>query len=95
MIDYVLVRAEKRRVPEVQGALSRVERVQEVHPLFGEWDILAKVTTEPTLEGADILFAIASVPGVLETKWLGVSRIGSTARVVSNLSNMQTRSDAL
>jgi len=95
LIDYVLVRADKPRALEVQEALARVANVREVHPLFGEWDILAKVMTEPSLEGADILFAISGVPGVIETKWLGVSRIGSDARVLSNLSNMQARSDAL
>lgn len=95
LIDFVLVRAEKRRVLEIHQALSRIPQVREVHPLAGEWDLLAKVATEPALEGADILFAISGLSGVIETKWLGVSRIGLDTRVMSNLSNTPTRSDAL
>ena len=95
MIDYVLVRAEKRRLRDVHDALARIPRVREIHALAGDWDLLAKVTSEPALEGRDILFAISGLPGVLETKWLGVSRIGVDARSVSNLSNTPTRSDAL
>jgi hypothetical protein len=95
LIDYVLVRATRARLSDVQEALSRLPRVREIHPLFGEWDLILKVGSEPALSRADTLFAVSAIAGVVETKWLGVSRPPTDARVVSDLSNMPMRSDAL
>lgn len=71
------MRAEKARALEIRHVLAGLAQVREVHALFGAWDILLKVNAEPSLEGADILWRISAIPGVVETKWLGVSRIGS------------------
>lgn len=77
-LDYVLVKSRKEDLLDIARRLSRLDQVRELHPLFGEWDFILKVAAEPHIDGADALNQIRQVPGILATKWLGVSRKDDT-----------------
>ena len=70
-LGFVLIKAAPRREREVLDALQALGDVVEVHPLFGEYDFIAK------LEAADfdalghaVVGRIRSINGVMETRTL-------------------------
>ena len=51
--------------------LSKVKEIIELHPLFGEYDIIAKIEAEDFEKLASIIVEkIRSINGVLDTKTL-------------------------
>lgn len=70
-VGFVLVSTAARKEKEVHDALGLVEEVVDVHPLFGEYDILAKVVAESHDAIASVVVdKIRSIPGVIDTKTL-------------------------
>ncbi|MEF8848504.1 MAG: Lrp/AsnC ligand binding domain-containing protein [Candidatus Thermoplasmatota archaeon] len=56
---------------EVYGNLGNISEVVEVHPLFGEYDILLKIeTSDIDLVGEVVIKKIRSLKGVTDTKTL-------------------------
>jgi len=43
---FILMAMDNEKEHTVYNALCRSKNIQEVHPLFGEWDILVKVEGE-------------------------------------------------
>ena len=70
-VGFVLISAAPGREHDVYNTLLKVSEIVELHPLFGEYDLIAK------LEAADfdtlghvIVNKIRSIEGVVDTKTL-------------------------
>ena len=68
-VAFVVIKAVPGQEHEVYKALQAVPGLVEIHPLFGEYDLITKV------EGADldalvrlVLNHVRTVPGLLRTK---------------------------
>lgn len=71
VIAYVLIIARAEDEHSVYNELVKSDVVEELFPLFGEWDLIAKVTAETNEELADkITNEIRPIEGILSTKTL-------------------------
>ena len=70
-IGFVLINAAPAHEHEVYNKLSKVPEIVEVHPLFGEFDIIAKIEAENFEKlGTLVVEKIRSIKGVIDTKTL-------------------------
>lgn len=70
-IGFVLIRTAPAREHEVYGQLLKVREIVELHPLFGEYDFIAKISADDYNRlGQIVVESIRSVLGVVETKTL-------------------------
>ena len=70
-IGYVLINAAPAHEHEVYTNLSKIPKIVEVHPLFGEFDLIAKIEVENFEKlGEIVLKKIRSIKGVIDTKTL-------------------------
>lgn len=70
-IGFVLISTAPAKEHEVYSELLRVKEIVELHPLFGEYDLIAKVEAEDfNALGQVVVDKIRSVPGVIDTKTL-------------------------
>ncbi|MGE4275343.1 MAG: Lrp/AsnC ligand binding domain-containing protein [Candidatus Methanomethylophilaceae archaeon] len=70
-VGYVLITAAPSREHEVYSALSKIDEVVELTPLFGEFDMIAKIEADDLNRlGVVVVDRIRSTPGVLDTKTL-------------------------
>lgn len=68
---FVLISTAPAKEHTVYDVLLKVPEITELHPLFGQYDLIAKVEVETTSElGAVVLDKIRTVAGVIETKTL-------------------------
>lgn len=79
---FVLIGVEPGREREVFQAVIRVEEVVDVHLLFGEYDLIARVEA-PDYDaiGRVVVDKVRIIPGVRTTKTL--ARLGSWRRAGS------------
>jgi DNA-binding Lrp family transcriptional regulator len=70
-IGFVLISTAPAKEHEVYSELLRVKGIVELHPLFGEYDLIAKVEAEDfNALGQLVVDKIRAVPGVIDTKTL-------------------------
>lgn len=70
-IGFVLIKAAPDYEHEVYINLLKVPEIIELHPLFGEYDLIAKVEAEDFEKLGDMITdRIKSVKGVINTKTL-------------------------
>ncbi len=70
-IGYVLVTIAPSQEHEVYNKLSKVAEIIELHPLFGEYDLIAKMEVEDYEKlGSIIINKIRSIEGIIDTKTL-------------------------
>ena len=70
-IAYVVINTAPSKEHEVYNKLSKVKEIIELHPLFGEYDLIAKIEAEDLDKlGAIVLNKIRSIKGVIDTKTL-------------------------
>ncbi len=70
-IGFVLIIVAPAREHEVYNKLSKVPEIIELHPLFGEYDLIAKVDVEDFEKlGTIVLDKIRMVKGVIDTETL-------------------------
>jgi DNA-binding Lrp family transcriptional regulator len=70
-IGFVLINVAPAREHEVYNQLSKIPQIVELHPLFGEYDLIAKIDANDFEElGTIIVNKIRSINGVLDTKTL-------------------------
>jgi DNA-binding Lrp family transcriptional regulator len=70
-IGFVLISAAPAREHDVYNKLSKVPEVIELHPLFGEYDLIAKIEAEDFENlGVVVVNKIRSIDGVIDTKTL-------------------------
>lgn len=70
-VGFVLISAAPQQEHDVYNQLLKVSEIVELHPLFGEFDLIAKIEASDfdTL-GHVIVNSIRSIAGVVDTKTL-------------------------
>lgn len=72
---YILIGVEHGKEEEIFDKISRIKQVESAHVIFGEWDIIIKVSVESSEElAAVIMDDIRKLPGVRLTSSLIVAR---------------------
>ncbi len=70
-IGFVLISTAPAKEHEVYNALSKIEEIRELHPLFGEYDLIAKIEADDfNALGQIVVDSIRTIPGVIDTKTL-------------------------
>ena len=70
-IGFVLISTTPTKEHEVYNELIKSKHVVELHPLFGEYDLIAKVSgADFHALGQIVVDDVRSIPGVIETKTL-------------------------
>ena len=70
-IGYILCAFDKRKESESQYDLKNLDEVKEIHPLFGEYDIIAKIEATDYVEIEKIVKEkIRNIDGVNDTMTL-------------------------
>ena len=70
-IGFVLITAATAHEHKVYKELSKVSEIVELHPLFGEYDLLAKIEGDDFENlGVIVVNKIRSIEGILDTKTL-------------------------
>lgn len=70
-IGFVLISTAPAQEHRVYNELINSNHVVELHPLFGEYDLIAKVNAKDFNSlGQIVVDDIRSIPGVIETKTL-------------------------
>jgi DNA-binding Lrp family transcriptional regulator len=70
-IGFVLINVAPAHEHDVYNKLSKIPQIIELHPLFGEYDLIAKIEADDFEElGTIIVNKIRSITGVLDTKTL-------------------------
>lgn len=70
-IGFVLISAAPTREHDVYNELRKKPEILELHPLFGEYDLIAKIEADDFEKiGWLVINKIRSVPGVIDTKTL-------------------------
>ncbi|KYK24537.1 AsnC family transcriptional regulator [Thermoplasmatales archaeon SM1-50] len=76
-IGFVLLHVSTVHENEVFNTLSKLPEVLEVHPVSGEYDIVAKIKAEDYESIAEIIIKkIKTIPGVTDTKTLTGKHLG-------------------
>jgi len=71
VVGFVLVKAAPGQKHEVYNRLSKISEIVELHPLFGEYDLITKINTENFKKlGEMVANKIRSVKDVIDTKTL-------------------------
>ncbi len=70
-IGFVLITIAPTQEHNVYTKLSKVPEVVELHPLFGEYDLLARIEADDFESlGVIVVNKIRSIEGILDTKTL-------------------------
>ena len=70
-VGFVLISTAPAKEHDVYSELSKVKEIVELHPLFGEYDLIAKVEADDFNRlGQIVADKIRSIPGVIDTKTL-------------------------
>ena len=76
VIGFVLMHVSPLHEHEVFNKLSKIPEVIELHPLFGEYDLIVKIEAEDYESlGQIIIHKIRTIDGIIDTKTL--TKIGS------------------
>jgi DNA-binding Lrp family transcriptional regulator len=71
VIGFVLMHVSPLHEYEVFNKLSKLHEVREVHPLFGEYDLIAKIEAEDYESiGEIIIHKIKTIEGIVDTTTL-------------------------
>ncbi len=70
-LGFVLIKVSPKREKEVYETLSSIDEVEELYPLFGEYDLITKLVVTDFEQLSDVIVnKIRSIEGVIETKTL-------------------------
>ena len=70
-VGFVLISTAPAKEHQVYNELLKIKEIVELHPLFGEYDLIAKVEAKDLEElGKIIVEKIRSIDGVADTKTL-------------------------
>jgi len=67
---FVFINAAPTREHDVYNKLSKVPEVIEIHPLFGEYDLVAKIEADDFENLGVVVNKIRGIDGVIDTKTL-------------------------
>jgi len=70
-IGFVLIKAAPALEHEIYIKILKVSQIIELHPLFGEYDLIAKIQADDFEKlGKIVVDSIRSIEGVIDTKTL-------------------------
>jgi len=70
-IGFVLISTAPKKEHDVYDQLSMVTEIVEMHPLFGEFDLIAKIEADDfNMLGEIVIGQIRGINGVIDTKTL-------------------------
>jgi len=69
-IGFVLINTTPAHKKEVYDKLSEIEEIKDLHPLFEEYDFIAKIEAEKSEDLGKIIDKIRSIEGIEDTKTL-------------------------
>lgn len=70
-IGFVLISTAPGKEHEVYNELKKIPEIIELHPLFGEFDLIAKIETKDFNQlGEIVVEKIRMIEGVIDTKTL-------------------------
>lgn len=70
-IGFVLISTAPAKEHDVYEKLREVPEIVELHPLFGEYDLIAKIEADDfNVLGQIVVDKIRTIPGVIDTKTL-------------------------
>jgi DNA-binding Lrp family transcriptional regulator len=70
-VGFVLISTAPAKEHEVYNLLLKVKEIVELHPLFGEYDLIAKIKADDFNKlGQVVVDRVRSIPGVIDTKTL-------------------------
>jgi DNA-binding Lrp family transcriptional regulator len=70
-IGFVLISTAPAKEHEVYNSLQSVFEIKELHPLFGEYDLIAKIEADDfNVLGQVVVDKIRTIEGVIDTKTL-------------------------
>jgi DNA-binding Lrp family transcriptional regulator len=70
-VGFVLIRVSPQFESEAFNKLSKLPEMNELHPLFGEYDIIAKIQADDYESiGEIIIYKIRTIDGIIDTKTL-------------------------
>jgi DNA-binding Lrp family transcriptional regulator len=70
-LGYVLISTAPAKEHDVYTQLLKIAEIVELYPLFGEYDLIAKIeTTDIDTLGRIVVEKIRSIEGVIDTKTL-------------------------
>ncbi|MGC8564984.1 MAG: Lrp/AsnC ligand binding domain-containing protein [Thermoplasmata archaeon] len=70
-IGFVLISTAPGKEHDVYDELRKIKEIIELHPLFGEYDLIAKIEAKDFNElGKIVVDQIRNIPGVIDTKTL-------------------------
>ena len=70
-IGFVLMHVSPLHEDEVFNKISKIPGVIEVHPLFGEYDLIAKIQAKDyTSIGEIVIHKIRKIDGIIDTRTL-------------------------
>ncbi|MFW3146633.1 MAG: Lrp/AsnC ligand binding domain-containing protein [Thermoplasmatota archaeon] len=71
MVAFILIKTEKDLGTHILKKMRTMEEFDEVHPLFGEYDLIAKITARDFKQTSSIVLTkIRTINGVIETETL-------------------------
>ena len=74
-IGFILIKAAPMLEHEVYNKLLKMQDIIELHPLFGEYDLIIKIEAEDFEKlGEIVIDKIRSLKGVIDTKTLTGTR---------------------
>ena len=70
-VGFILISTAPAKEHEVYNELLKVKEIVELHPLFGEYDLIAKIEAVDFNQlGQVVVDKVRSIPGVIDTKTL-------------------------
>lgn len=70
-LGFVLIKVAPGKERRVYDRIASLKEVEELYPLFGEYDLIAKIVVKDFEELSDVVVnKIRSIEGVVETKTL-------------------------
>ncbi|MCC6028393.1 MAG: Lrp/AsnC family transcriptional regulator [Archaeoglobales archaeon] len=70
-LGFVLIKVAPGKEKKVYDRIASIKEVEELYPLFGEYDLIAKIVVKDFEELSDIVVnKIRTIEGVVETKTL-------------------------
>ena len=71
VIGFILISTAPAKEQEVYRDLMNVPEIVELHPLFGEYDLISKIETRDFNElGKVVVEKVRTISGVIDTKTL-------------------------
>ena len=67
---FLLIKVDKSDEHKIFNELSKLEQILEVHPLFGEWQLICRVDTDTEDEYLELLEKVKLFKAIIKTKSL-------------------------